>query len=400
MSKILILCTGNSSRSQMAEGFLKAFNPSLEVFSAGTNPASRVSRHAVEAMKEAGIDISAARPKNVDEYLGMDFDYVVTVCDNAKETCPVFMGKVKHRVHYSFEDPAEVKGTEEEIAEKYREVRDMIKVRFHEFCMKASSGKSLGFVGGGRVTRIIINAIYGHPGSFRKINVADINDEALNRLKADYPDIDIHQDDFEEALKSDYIFISLHPPVIIDFLKKYSEQMNKNAIVISLSPRISIESLQACLAGNRKVARLNPNSPSFVGQGFCPAAYSDAIPEAELAELKGLLELLGDCPEVEEAKIEAFALITAMGPTYLAFQVYELLEKAQSFGLSEEEAKAGVKKMLHGMADLIFESGLPKQTVLDLIPVKPMGQYENEIIDIYEKVLPPFYEKLKVLINP
>lgn len=131
--RILILCTGNSCRSQMAEGFLKSFDPELEVFSAGTNPSPQVHPNAVKVMKEAGIDLSNNYPKNVDEFINQSFDYVITVCDNAKETCPVFMGKVKHQLHIGFEDPAEATGTEEEILNTFRRIRDEIKRDFYQF---------------------------------------------------------------------------------------------------------------------------------------------------------------------------------------------------------------------------------------------------------------------------
>ena len=131
--QILILCTGNSCRSQMAEGFLKSFNDNLEVYSAGTNPAERVNPFAVKAMKEIGIDISSGVAENVDKYISQSFDYVITVCDNAKETCPVFMGNVKHRLHIGFDDPADAVGTEEEVMQVYRRVRDEIKRDFYEF---------------------------------------------------------------------------------------------------------------------------------------------------------------------------------------------------------------------------------------------------------------------------
>jgi arsenate reductase (thioredoxin) len=131
--RILILCTGNSCRSQMAEGFLKSFRKNLEVYSAGTKPAEKVNPFAVKAMKEIGIDISNGVAENVDKYLSQSFDYVITVCDNAKETCPVFMGKVNHRLHIGFDDPADAVGTEEQIMSVYRRVRDEIKRDFYEF---------------------------------------------------------------------------------------------------------------------------------------------------------------------------------------------------------------------------------------------------------------------------
>ena len=130
--KILILCTGNSCRSQMAQGLLQSFNEKLEVHSAGTEPAEEVKPKAVEVMKEKNIDISNHKPSMVDEYLSDEWDYVITVCDDANETCPAFLGKVKTRLHMGFEDPSRVSGTEEYILGEYRRVRDEIKTAFSE----------------------------------------------------------------------------------------------------------------------------------------------------------------------------------------------------------------------------------------------------------------------------
>jgi arsenate reductase (thioredoxin) len=131
--KILILCTGNSCRSQMAEGILRSLDPALEVFSAGTYPAERVSRRAIEVMKEIGLDISGHTPKSVDEFLALPFDYVITVCDNAKEACPTFSGRVKHREHLGFDDPTLAIGTGDEIMAEFRRVRDEIRATFTAF---------------------------------------------------------------------------------------------------------------------------------------------------------------------------------------------------------------------------------------------------------------------------
>ena len=132
-AKILILCTGNSCRSQMAEGFLKSFDKNLEVFSAGTNPADQVHQKAIIVMKELGIDLSRNHPKNVDQFLSESFDYVITVCNNAKETCPIFSGKVKTQLHIGFDDPADATGSDEEILDEFRRIRDQIKNSFLEF---------------------------------------------------------------------------------------------------------------------------------------------------------------------------------------------------------------------------------------------------------------------------
>jgi arsenate reductase len=117
----------------MAEGFLKSFDSKLEVFSAGTNPAQRISLLAIQVMKEIGIDISGGCPKSVDRFIGEPFDYVITVCDHAKETCPVFTGTVGSRLHIGFYDPTNAIGTEKEVLQTYQRVRDEIKEQFSKF---------------------------------------------------------------------------------------------------------------------------------------------------------------------------------------------------------------------------------------------------------------------------
>jgi arsenate reductase (thioredoxin) len=130
--RVLILCTGNSARSQMAEGLLRHDGGgSFEVFSAGTNP-TQVRSEAIAAMREAGIDISGHRSKSVDEFAGQAFDYVITVCDNAKESCPVFPARTK-RIHWSVEDPAAVEGSQYERLAAFRRIRDELRGHLQRF---------------------------------------------------------------------------------------------------------------------------------------------------------------------------------------------------------------------------------------------------------------------------
>lgn len=117
----------------MAHGFLQSFSPALKVYSAGTRPAAQVNPTAVEVMQEAGIDISGHTPHNVEEYLGQEWDYVITVCGGANESCPAFTGKVRHRLHIGFEDPSEATGSQDFIMGEFRRIRDEIKERFLEF---------------------------------------------------------------------------------------------------------------------------------------------------------------------------------------------------------------------------------------------------------------------------
>ncbi|HKQ53502.1 MAG TPA: arsenate reductase ArsC [Pyrinomonadaceae bacterium] len=138
--RVLILCTGNSARSQMAEGLLRhVAGDHVEVFSAGVER-SFVRPQAIEAMRERGIDITSQRSKSVDEFAGRKFDYVITVCNNARERCPVFPGRYE-RVHWSFDDPAAATGDAEAVMAVFRRVRDEIESRLREFTEKLTSNE-------------------------------------------------------------------------------------------------------------------------------------------------------------------------------------------------------------------------------------------------------------------
>jgi len=130
--KVLILCTGNSCRSQMAHGFLQSFDRRITVRSAGTEASGKLNPKAVAVMKEAGIDISHHTSDSVDLYLGEEWDYVITVCGGANEACPAFIGKVKHRQHIGFDDPSHAVGNEEFIRGEFIRVRDEIKEGFYK----------------------------------------------------------------------------------------------------------------------------------------------------------------------------------------------------------------------------------------------------------------------------
>ncbi|HHG85477.1 MAG TPA: arsenate reductase ArsC [Bacteroidetes bacterium] len=137
--KVLILCTGNSCRSQMAEGFLKAFAQDWQVFSAGTMPSEAVHPKAIEVMAQLGVAIGNSFPKSVELFLNEEFDYVITVCGGAQESCPHFTGKVKNYLHIGFEDPADAQGSEAEILYKFKRIRDEILRDFFTFFHKTNS---------------------------------------------------------------------------------------------------------------------------------------------------------------------------------------------------------------------------------------------------------------------
>ena len=140
MKRILVLCTGNRCRSQMAQGILQSLDPKLDVHSAGIRPATEVHPLAVKVMAEIGIDISNQSPKHINQYLGESWDYVITVCGGANESCPMFIGKVGKRLHIGFDDPDAFKGTEEEVLPEFRRVRDEILVKMKGFYLTEIKG--------------------------------------------------------------------------------------------------------------------------------------------------------------------------------------------------------------------------------------------------------------------
>lgn len=130
--KVLILCTGNSCRSQMAHGFLQSFDKRIQVESGGTEASGKLNSKAVKAMAEIGIDISGHTSDSVSKFLNDEWDYVITVCGGANENCPAFFGNVKHRLHIGFDDPSHATGTDEFIWSEFIRVRDEIKARFYK----------------------------------------------------------------------------------------------------------------------------------------------------------------------------------------------------------------------------------------------------------------------------
>lgn len=131
--KVLILCTGNSCRSQMAHGFLQSFDNRIKVFSAGTEASGKLNANAVKAMGEIGIDISNHTSDSIDKYINDEWNYVITVCGGANESCPAFLGKVEKRLHIGFDDPSHAVGSDEFIWSEFIRVRNEIKDRFYRF---------------------------------------------------------------------------------------------------------------------------------------------------------------------------------------------------------------------------------------------------------------------------
>jgi pyrroline-5-carboxylate reductase len=253
--------------------------------------------------------------------------------------------------------------------------------------------KSLGFIGGGRITRIFLQAFQNKKAKFNQIIVTDTNNEVTTNLKKIYPSVQI--ENANVAASQDIVFISLHPPVIMDTLELLKNDFKSNAIIISLAPKINLAKISSKLAHVRNLARLIPNATSYINEGYNPICFSAGFDEKEKKEIMELLELLGTTFEVTEEKLESYAIMSAMLPTYFWFQWKELADIGQKIGLNENESKDSIHETLNASLNLMYNSGLTPGEVIDLIPVKPIGENEMLITEIYKTKLIGLFEKIK-----
>jgi pyrroline-5-carboxylate reductase len=257
------------------------------------------------------------------------------------------------------------------------------------------SYKSMGFIGGGRITRIFLEALNRKKMLPSTVVVSDASEEALQKLNARFSKVQISQGDNGRPAAQEIVFLALHPPAIGGGLGEIKSALKPGAVLVSLAPRFTIKALSEGLEGFNRIVRMIPNAPSVVNEGYNPVAFGPGVTTKEKKELSRLFKKLGDCPEVDEEKLEAYAIITAMGPTYLWFQLYELQELGKSFGLTDKQAWKGIRKMLKGAVETMDDSGLSPGEVMDLIPVKPLGEDEAMIRNAYRTKLTGLYQKLK-----
>lgn len=253
----------------------------------------------------------------------------------------------------------------------------------------------VGFVGGGRVTGILLAGWKRAQQMPGEIVVNDSSTEALDKLKARFPQVQTAAGQPRLAAAQNIVFLAVNPPVMAEVATSLRGSLGAESIVVSLAPKFTLARLTELLGGFGRVARVIPNAPSVVNFGFNPVCFGPALPSADRARLTRLLEPLGECPEVDEAKLEAYALLTGMGPTYLWFQLQALRELAASFGLSEAETAAALKRMVCGSARTLLESGLPPAQVMDLVPVKPLAEMEAQVCEAYRTKLPALFQKIK-----
>ena len=256
------------------------------------------------------------------------------------------------------------------------------------------TNKSIGFIGGGRVTRIFL-AGWQRAGQLpAKIIVSDCNAETLAKLKARFPSIEAVAQSAASAAQ-DIVFLAVHPPVMAEVLAGIKGSIKPGALVVSLAPKFTVAKLTELLGGFARLARVIPNAPSVMNLGFNPVAFGPALAAADKAELADLLKPLGESPEVTEAKLEGYALLSGMGATYLWFQLQALREVAAGFGLTDGDIMPALKRTVCGATRTLLESGLTPAEVMDLIPVKPLAEMEAQVSEMYRTRLPALYQKIK-----
>jgi len=253
--------------------------------------------------------------------------------------------------------------------------------------------KSLGFIGGGRVTGIFLQAFATKKAIFESISVFDTNSETLQALKLKFPFIQILSS-ASEAARKDIVFLALHPPVIMETLEKIKNDITEQTIFISLAPKITIEKMSTILS-TTQIARLIPNATSVINHGYNPISFAPNMSEIQKWYILEMLNLLGHTFETAEEKLEAYALLSAMLPTYFWFQWHELETIGTELGLSNAECRESIFETLNAALNTMYRSGMSAADVMNLIPVKPMADHEPQIKAMYQEKLTGLFQKIK-----
>lgn len=250
----------------------------------------------------------------------------------------------------------------------------------------------VGFIGGGRVARILVGG-WRHAGvAPREILANEPDEAAFAQLAGLEPGV--RRASMEEAAAADVVFIALHPPVLGPVMASLRPCLTQGAIVVSLAPKIPLSALTAGL-GTARVARMIPNAPSIIGRGYNPVAFGNGVDTAARARLAALFAPWGAWPVVPECDLEAYAILTGMGPTYYWYQWQALREAAGQFGLSPERTDEALRHMIDGALATLLQSGLPPAGVMDLIPVRPLQALEESVTSAYSTALPALFAKIK-----
>ena len=253
--------------------------------------------------------------------------------------------------------------------------------------------KTLGFIGGGRITRIILQAFKNKNAEFDSIIVFDPDKKTTDALKEQYSEIVIAGSP-ETAAKQDIVFLAIHPPILMETLDKIKDVVNDESVLISLAPKITLEKMAQVIPASMLI-RMIPNASSYINKGYNPVTFHGSFADKLKQSLMEIFKLLGKTLEVDESKLEGYAIVSAMLPTYFWFQWKKMEEIAVQTGFTEKKSRKIIRATLSRSLKLFYKSGLSSDEVMDLIPVKPIGEYEEEIESIFQTKLLELYDKIK-----
>ena len=251
----------------------------------------------------------------------------------------------------------------------------------------------LGFIGGGRVTRIFLQALKNKKVEFDSFAVYEPNKNTAAGLKKNFSEIALVSTP-QEAAGQEIVFLAVHPPVMMETLGNIKDTVTADTVMISLAPKIPIAKMEEMLPA-RRIVRMIPNATSIINKGYNPVTFNAAFTREEKTVMLKMLKKAGKTMEVEEKMLEGYAIVSAMLPTYFWFQWKKMEEIAMKTGFSEAEAKRVIGNTLKRSLKLYYNSELSPDEVIDLIPVKPIGEHEAEIEQILESKLLGLYEKIK-----
>ncbi|MGE5421461.1 MAG: pyrroline-5-carboxylate reductase family protein [Chloroflexota bacterium] len=253
--------------------------------------------------------------------------------------------------------------------------------------------KSIGFIGGGKITKMLIRGFENRKVNFKRVIIADSNPLVFDRLKNEFPSV--HADSASVAAAQDIVFLAIDQKLLMDTLGLISNEFKSNTIVVSLIPEISMAKLALRLPNVNKMARILPTSATFINKAYVPIAFSPDFPASEKDDVVGLFGHLGKVIEVPEDKLQTYFTMSSVIPAYFWHQWKELISMGTEMGLTERETVDFLGESVLSSLDMSYRSGLPEEEVISYMPVNPVEENDSEIRGIYRKRLIDLYRKAR-----
>jgi pyrroline-5-carboxylate reductase len=253
--------------------------------------------------------------------------------------------------------------------------------------------KSLGFIGGGKDTRILLQAFDNRKLKFRKVVVTDVNPIVCERLKNEYPFVDV--DSASVAARQNIVFLSLDENLIMDTLGLISAEFSQNTILVSLSHNINFAKLALRLQNVHKIARVLPSSSAFINEAYTAVSFSSGFPQSDKDDVLELFGNLGTAIEVPEDKLQTYSTISTILPVYFWHQWKEIVNMGVEMGLTEKETIDLISDSVRSSLHMSYRSGLTEDQVVDLMPLSPFEDNEQEIREVYRRRLVDLYRRHK-----